>query len=840
MQAKAAKSHIHVHSTRKEVAMEHEVFCRMAGCRITHGHCEESQSHTACIDCLAPTRRCTKCKRLVPIKDAQRGLCEWCLSKNGKKPASPDQRVVLDLEEVADRLKGGKTRVVQTPAISAEEFDPEQVVSEPSLKGSTLLDPRQPTAKAISKLPHLESKIIRLLIGLGTNAPLTLVGVADTLDLSQRETELHARDAIQRLKLWLPPKDFEALKKKLLSFPRHAKISAGAKPQPLTEAMDNEPNADDEQKPVAEEATITAPDGSQPPTASTDEVQPATEQTVQTSDEVAQAVNRLSERKAQIMLLQLGLEGNQPLTLREVSSKLELPYDEVVEAQTDAMMLLRGSLDPAIIQRLITDAQEAIRARTAAKPVAIPTAVPMVETVVSTPVATPIDVAAVAQGSIKPAADPSIVAQKVATETIVEGIAIAGKASATAAPKITEPISVSNEPRTSMTTLTAQDRIAQAIENLSPWKREVLQLRLGIGVECALTRKEIAAQLGVSHATVNSAQQDAMRQMTTELGQEDIAELKCKLAQTTDGAKRRVTKYILEKTPAAARDQAPVANATGCGTLQETSDTCVREAEPTNAAVETAVRVELVESQGAGAPKPKTTPADEAVDAPRTPEQTIQLGPKLDLIIAALQELTSVMRSLSIAPAAPSAIPNADVPTAAANKPHKTARRPVERAKSRRETKTKVRIRDLPIINSFGLMRKDGVSWGGLRTLTSRLRIPIRAILVAIRQGLIHSIDARNSNNTRLTLYSVTDVFRYCGKSIKMQRADEYSRITENETVYANLKTVAEMHGILPKALYERLDWSIRTIAGLGRNGPALFYSVTDINRLLTKDARKG
>ncbi|MDD5726850.1 MAG: hypothetical protein PHC53_05650, partial [Patescibacteria group bacterium] len=99
----------------------------------------------------------------------------------------------------------------ETPGLEAEMTDS---TTTSNLQADSLEDPLHPVAVAIQSLLPRESKVMRLLLGVGTNVPTSILDAQEVLSMTREEIEELAASAMGKLKAELSPEDNRLIKRK--------------------------------------------------------------------------------------------------------------------------------------------------------------------------------------------------------------------------------------------------------------------------------------------------------------------------------------------------------------------------------------------------------------------------------------------------------------------------------------------------------------------------------------------------------------------------------------------------------------------------------------------------
>lgn len=302
--------------------MSELIYCVMANSPIAHEHCLSEQHPKGCAGCTAPTRRCTSCHQPLPIVNPEQGFCAECHVKKGMPQLLSG--IGTDAAEAVEDLISTLTREgIDLPMIQGgrPQTPPPEILDANRALVEVL---NQAMLEATNQLPHQASKVIRLLFGLGTDAPLSILDTAALLSIDRQEVETRLTHGLKQLRKLLSPEHFAAIVARL--------------PKP--------------KKSKEPDSTLACKATTSPPWYVREKAKPSIEARGTEEERFQEAITHLKDRAREVLLLRLGIGVEKSLSLKEVAERMGVKQYAVRTFQSTALRVLRHHLPTEDIKQL--------------------------------------------------------------------------------------------------------------------------------------------------------------------------------------------------------------------------------------------------------------------------------------------------------------------------------------------------------------------------------------------------------------------------------------------------------------------------------------------------------
>ncbi|TAL19604.1 sigma-70 family RNA polymerase sigma factor [Patescibacteria group bacterium] len=333
-----------------------EVFCQIAEGDVSEDFCSREQGKPECQGCVAPTRRCTACKKSGHLVEPRLGLCAVCQRAKGNGTVEQRRSVEHLLEERTAALR--KISSSRRFSAAAEPV----VAPEPATIGSSVIE-------AIDGLSDRKREVLRLLLGLDGGGVRTLPETAEKLGVSPRAIYMAKYEAVSLLRGRVSEQELEAIRRSIPRGKRERRRAVPA-PPPMSASPVQEPVpvsvpladgvvaiSQSSAMPAAAKATkaTLSPAASKPergPKAADAAAKPLREgrgtvsrlRANDLSAAVIKAIGRLPELQARIIRLRLGIGIARKRYLHEIAKELCVSERTVLHHQERATVALRQLL----------------------------------------------------------------------------------------------------------------------------------------------------------------------------------------------------------------------------------------------------------------------------------------------------------------------------------------------------------------------------------------------------------------------------------------------------------------------------------------------------------------
>lgn len=527
---------------------------------------------------------------------------------------------------------------------------------------------------------------------------------------------------------------------------------------------------------------------------------------------VALAIHSLSPRESKVMRVLLGVGTNKPLTILSAKDTLSMTCEEIEELAASAMGKLKAELSPednrlikkkfspkdclAIKNRIRREAQMTDSMTDNTQPAATPETPGKVMSLEEIQAAiTPVPTPPVVQDEVVAAVEP--VAQEQTAEAPV-------------------------------------DRVQQAIDALGSRRGQVMRLRLGIGLERALTTEETAERLGSTYAGIASTVYVALKELKTRLTPPEVREIQKKLAQAKSPRKSKAA-----ASPAPAPQPELPAVPELVAVVEETTDTRVEEpppaaaeratpeaAPPPNDELLQELKRSLVELQ-ASVQQLTTKNRDLLTRVEALEHEGEEQNEKIKDFLGELDRrevvrtnaFTKVVENLRAEVAvlkAPTKLPTDPPPP---TKPAEAEVIPINEANQHKA-------------GPDGFFQAEGSSWGLTDSLARRLGIDESALKSRLASGKARSRKGLDYHGTVATFYSWIDALRLCSDLITVVPQNSYGQVRINSQTYVTQHQLTKMMRTTPGSLLQRIDPSVRSCLSKCPTGIYLYYRASDVKRV--------
>ncbi|MFA6100125.1 MAG: sigma factor-like helix-turn-helix DNA-binding protein [Patescibacteria group bacterium] len=786
--------------------MSELIYCVMANSPIAHEHCLSEQHPKGCAGCKAPTRRCTSCHQPLPIVNSEQGFCAECHAKKGKPQLISG--IGTDAAEAVEDLVSALTRQgFDLPMIQRgrPQTPPPEILDVNQALAEVL---NQAVLQATDQLPHQASKVIRLLLGLGTDAPLSILDTAALLSVDLQEVEMRLTYGLKQLRKLLSPEHFAAIETRL------------PKPKKSKEL----------------DSTSAGKTTTSSPWYVREKTKPSIEAHGTEEERFRDALVHLKDRAREVLLLRLGIGVEKPLSMKEIAERMGVKQYAIRTFQGTALRVLRNHLpteDIKQLRRRLVFKPEDFQTGKAAKNVEPAEVVTMMEE-------TTIE-------NAQPTATPTTPNRILSLEEIRAAINPAPSADAVCEPapvvQPTEPVAEQPAQVVEEAANATMDRVQQAIDALGSRRGQVMRLRLGIGLERALTIEETAERLGSTYAGIASAVYVALKELKTKLTPTEVRDIQKKLAQAKSPRRSKAA-----VSPAPAPQPESLAVPEPVAVVEETTDTRVEPAiesppttpeqatpeavPPPNDELLQELRQSMTELQTSV--KQMTAKNRELLTRVEVLEhEGEQQAEKIKEFLGELDRREVVrmnklgatidgLRDEMRASKAPTKLPTSPPPPP----------KPAEVIPIRGNNQHRA--------GPDGFFQAEGSSWGLTEALARRLGVNEHDLESRLASGQARSRAGLDCHGITGTFYEWSDALRLCADLVTIVPQDRYGLVKIKGQLHASQIWLAKRLHLYPKALLQRINPSVRSCLGKCRSGVFIHYRMTDVQRVCVNQSRNS